>query len=85
MTDFVSALEAPHDGGPSAVAADFDARSAGYSNNQLWHRAYADGLTAHSRIRLGDRVLDAGVGTGFAAIAASTRVTPRDRVDAARR
>lgn len=57
------------------VAADFDVRSAGYSRNR-WHRAYAEGLIAHLPIRLGDRVLDAGVGTGFAAIAAATRVGP---------
>ena len=61
------------------VAADFDVRSAGYSKNQ-WHRAYAEGLIAHSPIRPGDRVLDAGVGTGFAAIAAATRVGPSGRV-----
>jgi ubiquinone/menaquinone biosynthesis C-methylase UbiE len=61
------------------VVADFDVRSAGYSKSQ-WHRAYAEGLIAHSAIRLGDRVLDAGVGTGFAAIAAATRVGPSGRV-----
>jgi SAM-dependent methyltransferase len=33
-----------------------------------------------SAIRLGDRVLDAGVGTGFAAIAAAVRVGPAGRV-----
>jgi ubiquinone/menaquinone biosynthesis C-methylase UbiE len=61
------------------VAADFDVRSAGYASNH-WHRAYAEGLIAHSPIRLGDRVLDAGVGTGFAAMAAATRVGPSGRV-----
>lgn len=58
------------------VAADFDLRSASYSKNQ-WHRAYAEGLIAHSALRLGDRVLDAGVGTGFAAMAAAIRVGPQ--------
>jgi ubiquinone/menaquinone biosynthesis C-methylase UbiE len=62
-----------------AVAADFDARSAGYSRNQ-WHRAYAEGLIAHSALRAGDRVLDTGVGTGFAAIAAARLVGPGGRV-----
>jgi ubiquinone/menaquinone biosynthesis C-methylase UbiE len=63
----------------SRIAADFDVRSAGYSKSQ-WHRAYAEGLIARSPIRLGDRVLDAGVGTGFAAIAAAARVGPSGRV-----
>ncbi len=57
------------------IAADFDLRSARYSKNQ-WHRVYAEGLIARSTIRLGDRVLDAGVGTGFAAIAAAVKVGP---------
>ena len=61
------------------IAADFDLRSAGYSKSQ-WHRAYAEGLIAHSALRLGDRVLDAGVGTGFAAIAAAVRIGPSGRV-----
>ncbi len=61
------------------IATDFDLRSTNYSKNQ-WHRAYADGLIAQSAIRFGDRVLDAGVGTGFAAIAAAVRVGPDGRV-----
>jgi ubiquinone/menaquinone biosynthesis C-methylase UbiE len=61
------------------VAADFDVRSTGYSKNQ-WHRVYADGLISNSAIRFGDRVLDAGVGTAFAAIAAAARVGPEGRV-----
>lgn len=61
------------------VAADFDVRAANYSRN-LWHRAYAEGLIAHSAIRSGDCVLDAGVGTGFAAIAAAARVGANGRV-----
>ena len=55
------------------IAADFDVRASNYSNNQ-WHRVCAEALIAHSAIRSGDRVLDAGVGTGFAAIAAARRV-----------
>jgi SAM-dependent methyltransferase len=61
------------------IATDFDLRSANYSQNQ-WHRAFANGLIAQSAIRLRDRVLDAGVGTGFAAIAAAVRVGPERRV-----
>lgn len=61
------------------VAADFDVRAANYSRNQ-WHRVYAEGLIAHSTIRNGDRVLDAGVGSGFAAIAAAIRVGSDGRV-----
>ena len=61
------------------IAADFDVRSARYSRNQ-WHRAYAEGLIAHSALRPGHCVLDAGVGTGFAAIAAAMRVGPTGRV-----
>ena len=61
------------------VAADFDVRAPNYSRNQ-WHRVYAEGLIAHSTIRTGDRVLDAGVGTGFAAIAAAIRVGPSGHV-----
>jgi ubiquinone/menaquinone biosynthesis C-methylase UbiE len=61
------------------VAGDFDVRAANYSRNQ-WHRVYAEGLIAHSAIRSADRVLDAGVGTGFAAIAAATRVGSKGQV-----
>lgn len=56
-----------------SIAGDFDVRSARYATNQ-WHRTYAEGLIAHASLQPGDRVLDAGVGTGFAAIAAATRV-----------
>jgi ubiquinone/menaquinone biosynthesis C-methylase UbiE len=55
------------------VAADFNHRATNYSRNE-WHRAYAEGLIAHSAIRAGDRVLDAGVGTGFGALAAAMRI-----------
>jgi ubiquinone/menaquinone biosynthesis C-methylase UbiE len=64
---------------PRRIATDFDLRSANYSKNH-WHRAYADGLIAQSAIRFRDRVLDAGVGTGFAAIAAAARVGPEGLV-----
>ena len=61
------------------VPGDFDIRAANYSRNQ-WHRVYAQGLIAHSAIRSADRVLDAGVGTGFAAIAAAARVGSKGQV-----
>jgi ubiquinone/menaquinone biosynthesis C-methylase UbiE len=64
---------------PGHIAADFNARSANYAKN-LWHRDYAEGLVAHSAIAAGDRVLDAGVGTGFAALAAARRVGPAGAV-----
>src|SRR5689334_5832267 len=57
------------------AGADFDIRAATYSRNE-WHRTYAEGLVAHAQIARGDRVLDAGVGTGFAAIAAAAQVGP---------
>lgn len=55
------------------VASDFDIRAANYSRN-VWHRVCAEGLIAHAPLRAGARVLDAGVGTGFAAIAAAKKV-----------
>lgn len=55
------------------VASNFDVRAASYSQNQ-WHRVYAEGLIEHAPLRDGDHVLDAGVGTGFAAIAAARKV-----------
>jgi ubiquinone/menaquinone biosynthesis C-methylase UbiE len=64
---------------PERIAADFNARSANYAKN-LWHRDYADGLVAHSAIGAGDRVLDAGVGTGFATLAAARRIGPAGAV-----
>lgn len=64
--------EAPMPDEHEIVATDFDIRAANYSRNQ-WHRVYAERLVAHASIAIGDRVLDAGVGTGFAALAAAER------------
>jgi ubiquinone/menaquinone biosynthesis C-methylase UbiE len=64
---------------PEYIAADFNVRSANYAKN-LWHRDYAEGLVAHSAIATGHRVLDAGVGTGFTALAAARRVGPAGAV-----
>lgn len=51
----------------------FDARAAGYANNQ-WHRRCAEQLVALCRLRPAQRVLDAATGTGFAAMAAASVV-----------
>jgi ubiquinone/menaquinone biosynthesis C-methylase UbiE len=52
------------------IAASFDARAASYGRND-WHRRSAERLVALCRLQPGHRVLDAGTGTGFAAIAAA--------------
>ena len=57
----------------SDIAASFDARAPSYNGND-WHRLSAVRLVELCSIRPGARVLDAGTGTGFAAIAAA-RVT----------
>jgi ubiquinone/menaquinone biosynthesis C-methylase UbiE len=64
-----------HDG----IASDFDRRASDYSRSH-WHRACGEALVAHSSIASGDCVLDAGTGTGFAALAAAKRVAPGGRV-----
>jgi ubiquinone/menaquinone biosynthesis C-methylase UbiE len=61
------------------IASDFDARAARYERNQ-WHRVCAERLVAHAAIRAGDVVLDAGAGTGFAALAAAAKTGPSGRV-----
>jgi len=64
---------------PQRVAADFDVRAARYSKNQ-WHQVYAERLVELSGLEEGDTVLDAGVGTGFAALAIAQRVGFAGRV-----
>jgi len=61
------------------IAAAFDERSARYGRNQ-WHRVYADALVALTPLQPGQRVLDAGTGTGFAALAIAPRVAPGGRI-----
>jgi ubiquinone/menaquinone biosynthesis C-methylase UbiE len=61
------------------VSETFDERAANYAKNQ-WHRLYAERLVAHAALQPGHTVLDAGTGTGFAALAIARRVGPRGRV-----
>ena len=64
---------------PSDIAASFDARAATYNGNE-WHRQCAERLVSLCGIRPGQVVLDAGTGTGFAAIAASRVGGPHGRI-----
>jgi ubiquinone/menaquinone biosynthesis C-methylase UbiE len=64
-------LEAPH----SDIAASFDARAERYNQNE-WHRLCAERLVGFSGVAPGHAVLDAGTGTGLAAVAAA-RATGR--------
>ena len=57
----------------------FDARAARYRTDD-WHKRYAEQLVAVALIGPGDFVLDAGSGTGFAALAIARRVGPAGRV-----
>ena len=61
------------------IAAAFDWRAPNYAKSE-WHRAYADRLVESSPVQAGHRVLDAGTGTGFAAIALARRVAASGRV-----
>lgn len=55
------------------VVESFDRRAPGYARSQ-WHRRSAERLVALCPLQLGDRVLDAATGTGFAALAAARAV-----------
>lgn len=55
------------------IATSFDARAVNYGRNE-WHRLSAERLVALCQLQAGCRVLDAGTGTGFAAIAAGRAV-----------
>jgi len=64
---------------PVHVAASFDERAATYGRN-AWHQRYAEQLVGHASLRTGQHVLDAGVGTGFAAVAIAQAVGRDGRV-----
>lgn len=55
------------------IAAAFDRRAPGYRDSD-WHRRSARRLVDLCRLKPGDRVLDLGTGTGFAALHAATQV-----------
>jgi ubiquinone/menaquinone biosynthesis C-methylase UbiE len=61
------------------IAEAFDARANSYGKGE-WHRRSAERLVELSGLRPGDRVLDAGTGTGFAAVAAARLVGAQGHV-----
>ena len=61
------------------IAATFDLRARGYRESD-WHRASAERLVDLCGLKPGDRVLDAGTGTGFAAHYAARQVGKHGRV-----
>jgi len=61
------------------IGASFDDRAELYNQNE-WHRACAERLVEFSSLGGGAIVLDAGTGTGFAAIAAARAVGAGGRV-----
>ena len=61
------------------IAATFDGRARGYRDSD-WHRASARRLVDLCRLKPGDRVLDAGTGTGFAAFHAARQLGDHGRV-----
>lgn len=61
------------------IADSFDRRAASYARSD-WHKRYAERLVELCALRPGDRVLDAGTGTGFAALAAARVVGVNGRV-----
>jgi ubiquinone/menaquinone biosynthesis C-methylase UbiE len=62
-----------------AIAASFDARARRYNQND-WHRRCAEQLVVVASLPEGAYVLDAGTGTGWAAIAAAGVIGSRGRV-----
>jgi ubiquinone/menaquinone biosynthesis C-methylase UbiE len=68
---------------PDTIAASFDQRAATYHGND-WHRRSAERLVELGDIRAGMRVLDAGAGTGFAALPAARKGASVVAVDVSR-
>ena len=62
-----------------AIAEAFNGRAATYRDSD-WHLSAAERLVELTGVRPGDRVLDAGTGTGFAAFAAARIVGADGRV-----
>jgi ubiquinone/menaquinone biosynthesis C-methylase UbiE len=63
----------------SEIAATFDDRARTYARGS-WHRRYGERLVELAGLRPGWRVVDAGTGTGFAALAARRAVGRTGRV-----
>jgi SAM-dependent methyltransferase len=63
----------------SDIAAAFDARAPKYNGND-WHRLSAARLVEFCALRHGSKVLDAGTGTGFAAISAARAIGPEGHI-----
>ena len=61
------------------IAASFDARARGYRDSD-WHRASAGRLVHLCGLKPGDRLLDAGTGTGFAALHAARQIGDHGRI-----
>jgi ubiquinone/menaquinone biosynthesis C-methylase UbiE len=64
---------------PRIISDTFDERAANYRKGN-WHRAYAERLVELTGLQPGQSVLDAGAGTGFAALAIAPHVGPSGRV-----
>ena len=69
----------PVDNHRDEIAASFDVRARGYRDSD-WHRASAGRLVDLCGLKPGDRVLDAGTGTGFAALQAARQIGAHGRV-----
>ena len=61
------------------IAETFDQRAANYGKGN-WHRVYAERLVQLAALEPRQSVLDAGAGTGFAAVAIARAVGPSGRV-----
>jgi len=69
----------PVDTRTDEIAATFDRRARGYRDSD-WHRASAARLVDLCGLKAGNRVLDAGTGTGFAALHAARQIGDQGHV-----